>query len=311
MKQNLHAKSASFIAPGNRLRPSGWLFVILLVFSMISLKASAQDPGKQSGFFMSGPDKLYYEISGSGPALLIPSGGSGMDLRQWDAVVPALSKTHMIIAFDPRGIGKSDNPTAKYSDASDMNMLLNHLGLDRIGLLGLSSSGNLVLEFASRFPEKIVALVAASPFLPSFKFSDDMNERLNQFNQAANEGKEPFLNRMLDDPHFFPAPLDRSVRVFARENMGYNFDKGADFNPAMVIPLEQPLIDRLSAITAPTLLLVGELDHPEVHRRNKFILTQIPSSSEAVIRNAGHNSQLENPAGFLAAITPFLMEIYR
>ncbi len=311
MRHSLRLGFRAFNLPHLRVILIGWLAVALLLLSIISSNANASGLDKKTGFFKSGPDQIYYELSGNGPPLVIPSGGSGMDLRQWDAVVPALSKDYTIILFDPRGIGKSDNPTVKYSDLQDMNDLVNHLGLNKVGLIGLSSSGGLVLEFTVRYPEKVAALVASAPFLPTFEFSNEMNARLNRFNQAAGKGKSAFLDSMMDDPHFFPAPLNRSIRLSARKNMGGNFDKGADFNPTLVIPVEQPLIGQLATVQSPTLLLVGELDHPEVHRRNKYILSKIRSSKEVVIVDAGHNSQLENPAGFLAALTPFLAEVFR
>ena len=155
-----------------------------------------------------------------------------MDLRQWDRVAPTLADDFQVILIDPRGIGRSDNPTARYSDADDLAALLDHLGLDRIGLIGLSLSGGIVLEFAARYPDRVAGVVAAAPFVPGFEFSEAMLARLDVFNKAAQEGREPFLDAMFVDPHFIPAPLDASVRPIARKNMAMNFDKGAGFDPS-------------------------------------------------------------------------------
>jgi pimeloyl-ACP methyl ester carboxylesterase len=234
-----------------------------------------------------------------------------MDLQQWDRITPALAKSYRVIRYDPRGIGKSDNPTAKYSDADDLVRLLDHLGIDRVGLIGLSSAGGFVLEFAIQHPQRITGLVAAAPFVPGFEFSAAMLARLDLFNVAAGQGREPFLDAMFEDEHFIPAPLDRSVRPAARENMGYNFDKGADFDPRLPMILEPPLIKQLANVRSPVLLLAGELDHPEVLRRNKFLLAQIPSATEKIVAQAGHNGPLENPDAFLAAMNTFLTSIAR
>ena len=128
-------------------------------------------------------------------------------------------------------------------------------------------------------------------------------------NQAAEKGREPFLDSMFDDPHFFPAPLDRSVRKFARENMGQNFDKGADFDANLPIPLEPPLIEQLPKISAPVLLVAGELDHPDVLRRNEFIADRIPVTEEKTISQSGHNPPQENPIAFLESISLFLQSM--
>jgi len=260
---------------------------------------------------MLGEDRLNYEVSGQGFPLVLVSGGSGMDLRQWDLITPALSRSYRVIRYDPRGIGRSDSPTVQYSDAEDLGRLLDHLGLERVGLIGLSSAGGFVLEFAVQYPERISGLVAVAPFIPGFEFSDEMMERLELFNRAAGNGREPFLDRMFEDSHFIPAPLHRSVRKTAREIMAYNFDKGAGFDASLPIRLAPPLIERLPEISSPVLLLAGDLDHPEVLRRNKFLVAEIRHAEEKTISQAGHNGPMENPAAFLDAMNSFLTIIAR
>ena len=262
-----------------------------------------------SDFLVVGGDKLYYEESGKGYPLVLVSGGSGMDLRQWELVSPALADRYRVISYDPRGVGRSDNPTVEYSDIVDLDALLNHLTLDRVALIGLSSSGGIVLEFATQYPKRVSGVVAAAPFIPGFKFSQAMLNRLDRLNKAAQESRESFLDAMFEDPHFIPAPLDASVRSIARNNMAYNYDKGSGFDASLPIPIDPPLIEQLFAIKSPVLLLAGELDHPEVKRRNTYLVEEISLAQEKVILQAGHNAPLENPKSFLNATTPFLEQI--
>jgi pimeloyl-ACP methyl ester carboxylesterase len=288
------------------------LFACLIsILVLVATGCGNSSDTPRSGYLALGEDRLYYDVSGDGFPLLLVSGGSGMDLRQWDRISPTLAQSYRVIRYDPRGIGKSDNPTVKYSDAADLNSLLEHLELDRVGLIGLSSAGGFALEFAIQYPQRIAGVVVAAPFVPGFEFSDDMLVRLNIFNQAAERGREAFLDQLFEDPHFIPAPLDSSVRAAARENMGYNFDKGAGFDPSLPIPLSPPLLEQLADINAPVLLLAGKLDHPEVLRRNKYLLENIPAAEENLIANAGHNGPLENPRAFLEAMNTFLHTIAR
>jgi pimeloyl-ACP methyl ester carboxylesterase len=290
-------------------RTSILLLCLLSLSLLATLTNNDSNDSPRPGYLTLGDDKIYYDVAGSGFPLILVSGGSGMDLRQWDRISPSLAKTYQVIRYDPRGVGMSDNPTTRYSDAADLIELLDHLGLDRVGLIGLSSAGGFVLEFAIQHPERISGLVAAAPFVPGFEFSASMMERLMQFNQAAEKGRETFLDAMFDDDHFIPSPLDPAIRDLARENMGYNFDKGADFDPALPIQMTPPLIEQLQNINSPVLLLAGELDHPEVLRRNKYLLTQIRSADEKIIEQAGHNGPLENPDAFLEAMNSFLRDI--
>ena len=88
--------------------------------------------------------------------------------------------------------------------------------------------------------------------------------------------------------------------------MASNYDKGADFDVELPISLDPPLIGQLDKITAPVHLVLGELDHPEVFRRDQFYMDAMPQATESVVEDSGHNMPLENPEGFLAAIRPFL-----
>ena len=286
---------------------------LLIQFALACVTTGCANSGysvESNNLSISG-DNLYYEITGQGFPLVLPGGGSGMDLEQWKYLVPSLAREYRVVSVDPRGIGKSDNPTVPYSDAEDLAKLLDHLELDRVGLIGLSSSGGLVLEFASRYPKRVSGVVAAAPFVPGFDFSQAMRTRLESFNAAAQAGREAFLDAMFFDPHFIPSPLDGSVHADARDNMAANFDKGSGFNPSLPIQSEPPLIERLRDISSPVLLLVGELDHPEIRRRNEFLAKEIPGASESFISQAGHNSQLENPEEFLRVSQRFLANIAR
>lgn len=256
-------------------------------------------------------DRLHYEIEGQGFPLILVAGGSGMDSRQWNLVAPALAESYRVIRYEPRGIGQSDNPTVTYSDAADLASLLDHLRIEKAGLVGVSSAGGFTLEFAVRYPDRVAGVVAVAPFVPGFEFADSMMARLTRINEAAQRGREPFLDAMFEDPHFIPAPLDRSVRIPARENMAKQFDKVAELDFGLQVPLSPPLIEQLPNISSPVLLLAGELDHPEVLRRNKYLLAQIPSAEEKIIDQAGHNAPLENPVAVLEATRSFLLAISR
>ena len=286
-----------------------FLQILLLSATFAGAGCSVSHSNASSGLLDLGEDQLYYEVSGEGFPMVLVSGGSGMDMRQWERIVPVLAQNYQVISYDPRGIGRSDNPSVRYSDAVDLERLLDYLKVDRVGLIGLSSSGGFVLEFAVQYPERVSGVVAAAPFIPGFEFSQTMLARLDSINRAAQEGREPFLDAMFEDSYFIPAPLNASVRSVARDNMAQNFDKGAGFDPALPIMIDPPLIKQLSAVKSPVLLLVGELDHPEVLRRNRFLMDELPFAHQKVIVQAGHNTPLENPDAFLSAIGPFLEQI--
>ncbi len=283
--------------------------MVALLALTYGVQAANSAPISDDQFYSVGSDLLRFTTIGDGFPLVLLGGGSGMDIRQWRLVVSALSERYRVIQWDPRGIGASDNPTAEYTDIQDLFFLLEHLQLQQVGLLGLSSSGGIVLEFAANYPERVSGAVVAAPFIPAFQFKGSMLDRLKKFNSAAQQGRETFLDAMFGDPHFFPAPSNRKTRDYARKVMAYNYDKGDGFDPRFIINAVPPLIERLKDIKTPTLLLAGKLDHPEVMRRNGFIQEQLADASIAIIDESGHNPPQENPIGYLEVVLPFLNRI--
>jgi 3-oxoadipate enol-lactonase len=98
------------------------------------------------------------EANAGVPVVFINSLGS--DLRIWDDVVSKLECSSL--GYDKRGHGLSDAPTGPYSiadHANDLHGLLEHLNLGRVVIVGISVGGQIALEFASRFPERVAAAI--------------------------------------------------------------------------------------------------------------------------------------------------------
>src|SRR3954469_12927229 len=115
---------------------------------------------------MSDGRRLAYRRAGSGPTLVCHGGGpgfSGLYLQD----VAGLDEHLELILLDPRGTGGSDRPAdaRAYSIedyANDVEELREHLGLERIHLLGHSHGGVVAMDYAARFPDRVEKLVLAS-----------------------------------------------------------------------------------------------------------------------------------------------------
>ena len=102
-----------------------------------------------------------FRIGGSGPALLLIH-GIGDSSETWRGVLPALARSHLVIAPDLLGHGMSAKPRADYSVAAyanGMRDLLGVLGIDRVTLVGHSLGGGVAMQFAYQFPEKTERMV--------------------------------------------------------------------------------------------------------------------------------------------------------
>src|SRR6266542_6484129 len=87
--------------------------------------------------------ELFYEVAGDGdPVLLIM--GLGADARGWGLQAPVFAKTHRVITFDNRGVGRSSVPDGPYSTeqmARDALAVLDAAGVERAHVLGVSLGG--------------------------------------------------------------------------------------------------------------------------------------------------------------------------
>ena len=209
--------------------------------------------------------------------------------------------------MDPRGIGRSHPPTAPYSDHGDLAAFLDSLDVEKAVFVGLSSGGGIVLEFAMAHPERVSGVIAAAPFVPGYPFSEAMQKRVNGIAASFERGAEAFIQVVMEDPHFIPAPANPAARERARVLIAENF-KSFSNDFSLNQPVEPPLLLRLDQINAPTLLLVGELDHADLHERTRFLKGKIAGSKRIVLPEAGHTSNLENPAAFNRVVAEFIVQ---
>src|SRR6266852_5255513 len=126
--------------------------------------------------------EIYYEVHGSGPALLLTHGYSSTS-AMWQGQIEGLSKRHKLVLWDMRGHGQSDypdDPTA-YSEAltvADMAVLLDEVGAKSAIVGGLSLGGYMSLAFYRAHPERVSALLIIDTG-PGFK-KDDAREAWNK-----------------------------------------------------------------------------------------------------------------------------------
>lgn len=110
---------------------------------------------------------LYYEVHGSGPPLLLIhaiSAGIGM----WQVQIKEFSRTHRVIVFDARGVGRS-GPIRGWRHlrdrmAGDVENLLDHLGEDRAVICGVSFGGVIAQHFAALHPDRVDRLAIVDSY---------------------------------------------------------------------------------------------------------------------------------------------------
>ena len=121
----------------------------------------------QPGYAQVNGLNLYYEVRGEGAPLIMLHGGV-VGIEMFGPNLDLLAESRQVIAVELQGHGRTadnDRPLRYESMADDVSALLQHLGIARADVLGLSLGGGVALQFAFRHPDLLRRLiVVAAPF---------------------------------------------------------------------------------------------------------------------------------------------------
>jgi pimeloyl-ACP methyl ester carboxylesterase len=104
---------------------------------------------------------LYYETQGVGPVVVLLH-GAGLDLTMWDSQVEPLARSFRVVRYDARGHGRSAAPMGPHSMAEDLRLVLDHLGAQRVHLVGFSMGATVALDFATTNAADVLKLALVS-----------------------------------------------------------------------------------------------------------------------------------------------------
>ncbi len=242
--------------------------------------------------------KIHYEVHGSGPTLLLSHGYSST-CRMWDGQIAALKDRYQVVVWDFRGHGESDYPTEAglYSEAltvGDMQALLDTVGARKAIVAGLSLGGYMSLAFNASRPDRVRALMLFDTG-PGFK-KDEAREKWNE--TAAKRAAE-FDARGL-------AALNSSDEVKLTRHRDASGLAGAA--RGMLAQQNDRVIRSLETVTVPTLVLVGAND-TNFLAATDYMAAKIKGATKAVVPDAGHASNLHQPARFNQAVEAFLAKL--
>jgi pimeloyl-ACP methyl ester carboxylesterase len=126
--------------------------------------SNAQTPGNYADI---NGMKMYFEIHGAGfPLVLIHGGGSTIG-TSFGTILPALAKTHQVIAVEMQAHGHTgdrDAPETFAQDAADIAALLTHLNIPKADIFGFSNGGQTAMELGIHYPDRVNKLIIAAAF---------------------------------------------------------------------------------------------------------------------------------------------------
>lgn len=247
---------------------------------------------------------LSFEDQGVGAPLILVH-GMASDRHAWDDIAPALAKARRVISYDLRGFGASlGDVETPYSHGGDLLALMDHLGIARADLLGVSMGGSIALHFALDQSARVRRVILESPSLKGWDWSDGWRALEAEIERAArNEGVDAARALWLRHPLFATLPPQAATRLSA-EVARYS---GRHWLIAdQHAPLLAPDIERLDQLAAPTLLITGAHDLPDMRLIAEALAAMAPNIMRLNVEDAGHLVHLERTEVFLSAVARFL-----
>ncbi len=262
--------------------------------------------------------RLYFEETGVGTPLVFVHEFAG-DLRSWEPQLRMFGQRYRAIAYNARGYPPSDVPeqVAAYSQdraADDIAAVLDHLGIAAAHVVGLSMGGFATLHFGFRHPARARSLVVAGCGYGADPAQQDSfrAEGANTVAFIREHGMEAFAARYAYGPTRvqFENKDPRGFGEFRRMLAEHSALGSA--NTQLGVQRERPslyhLVEKMQALTVPTLVLTGDEDWPCL-APGILMKQNIPTAALAVMPNCGHGINAEDPDQFNRIVGDFLAQV--
>ncbi|WP_026928914.1 alpha/beta fold hydrolase [Glycomyces tenuis] len=276
--------------------------------------------------------RLAYDEAGAGPAVVLVHGDLA-DRRTWDDQFDALATDHRTVRYDRRGHGDSETPVEPFSHHQDLLGLMKALEIEEAVLIGNSGGGGHAVEAALAAPDRVAGLVLACAGVPGLPWPDSFIEqaRARVGSTVPDERRARYRSGGGADMPELEADLDAYATAHIRwmvagpDRTEHDLPQEAwDLSVAMfrdrlrrewtepqhagTLP-ERPAHERLGEVLAPTLVVNGQSDVPEIQEVSRLLGSRVPNARIVELPATGHAPQLERPAEFTALVRGFLGEI--
>lgn len=250
---------------------------------------------------------LHYRPFGPAGAPVIALANSlGTDARIWDGVIALLSGRYRVLSYDKRGHGLSDTPPGEYTlddHVDDLAGLLDHLGIDRLALAGISVGGLIAQGFALRAPKRLSALVLCGT-APKVGDAAGWNDRIAT---VQSRGLGAIADAVMDrwfSPGF---QHQRSAELAGWRNLFLRGD-AAGYAATCATLRDTDLSRQIGAIAVPTLVVAGAEDRATPVDLVQRCAEAIPLARFEILSGVGHIPSVEQPTALGALIEQFLGE---
>ena len=252
---------------------------------------------------------LHYEVNGAKelPPLIF-SNSLGTDFRIWDAVAERLAGRFRLVRYDKRGHGLSEAtppPYALTTHVADLTALVDHLGIEKTAIVGLSVGGLIAQGLAALHPERIAALVLSNT---AHKIGNEAswNERI----AAVNAGGLGAIADIVMQRWFTPAYRRPDNADFVGYLAMFTRTPVDGYVGTCASVRDADLTESTRALKVPTLCISGDQDGTTPPDIVRSMAELIRNSEFRVIADAGHIPCIEQPEAVADLIGAFLRNVH-
>ncbi|MFQ6121569.1 MAG: alpha/beta fold hydrolase [Dehalococcoidales bacterium] len=259
--------------------------------------------------------KLYYEISGEGPWLVLIHGAWATH-EWWRCQVPELSRSYRVLSLDVRGHGQSsplEAPDSVDNFTRDLEAVLQKVGADEVALIGWSMGGIISMQYYLNNPAKVKALVLIAtrghrnPRLKLRLWLQQIQTRLSLMMDFADYKEVIYRDQVEKEVRSMLSPATPPEAInWIMTDLANNPRK--NFFEVAKSLWDWEAGDRLTTFNVPTLIMVGKEDGRTPPHYSRLLHEKIPNSKLVVLENCGHYLLLERPDIVNAEIISFLKD---
>jgi pimeloyl-ACP methyl ester carboxylesterase len=234
-----------------------------------------------------------------------------LNRTMWAPQENALSSQFRIITIDLRGHGESDAPLWRYTleqSADDVRVLLDHLSIRQAVFVGLSMGGYILFAFYRKYADRVNGLVLADTRAQA-DTPEGKHGRFLMAQTAYKEGPSAIADLMIPkllSPMSIQTKLDLIQHVRAMIQGNQISGIAGDL---MAMADRPDSLTLLSQITCPTQIIVGDLDQATPPSDAELLANRISNARLAIIPQAAHLANLEQPEAFNRIVASFASEL--
>ncbi|TGQ68382.1 3-oxoadipate enol-lactonase [Mesorhizobium sp. M00.F.Ca.ET.186.01.1.1] len=247
----------------------------------------------------------YVEANGKTPAVVFIN-SLGTDFRIWDQLLSELDGEMPLLVYDKRGHGLSDIGDIRSIDdhVDDLIGLIDHFGLDRLVLCGLSVGGMIAQGLYARRPEIVAAMILCDT-AHKIGTAESWNARIATVQANGIRAVADAVLKVWFTPPFHSErqpELDGYWNMLTRQALpGY-------IGTCMAVR-DADFTETARRIAVPTLCVVGDQDGSTPPDLVRSLADLIPGARFEIISDAGHIPCVEHPAALVALIRDFVASL--